>query len=275
MGSSQSVSPHSDIVIRNLESRDDIEQCVSLQRATWGDGFREHVPPAMIRIVQKVGGIALGAFDARQLLVGFVFGLTGMYEGRLAHWSHMLAVRTDMRDHGIGRRLKEAQRARLLALGVERALWTFDPLVARNAHLNLVRLGARAIEYVPDMYDPDPMSTTDSVIGTDRFVVELATSEPAPPSGMPLRIGSEVPRLLSAGDCARPTALPSGRTVAVGIPTDIQALKDRDPALAAQWRFATRQVLQHYLGHGYHVRGVASLPGPAVGCCYVLEAGHA
>ena len=98
-----------------------------------------------------------------------MFGITGVQEGQLVHWSHMLAVERAYRDHGLGRRLKECQRELLRELGVDTIYWTFDPLVARNAHLNLNRLGTTVREYVPDMYGDtgSPLHT----FGTDRFVV--------------------------------------------------------------------------------------------------------
>ena len=76
-------------------------------------------------------------------MLGFVFGMTGVQDGRLVHWSDLLAVRPEARDRGLGRRLKLYQRSLVAELGVTRMLWTYDPLVARNAHLNLNALGAR------------------------------------------------------------------------------------------------------------------------------------
>ena len=97
--------------------------------------------------------------------------MTGVRDGALVHWSDMLAVGPEARDRGIGRRLKLYQRSLVAELGVTQILWTFDPLVARNAHLNLNALGARVIDYVPDMYGADTGSTLHQGIGTDRFVV--------------------------------------------------------------------------------------------------------
>ena len=163
--------PINSIVVRSLDSHADLLACVALQQATWGEQFREVVTPAMLLVVEKMGGILAGAFDGDRL-AGFVFGVTGLKDGRLAHWSHMLAVDEQLQNRGIGRRLKQYQRDRLAEMGVDRMYWTYDPLVARNAHLNLNRLGARVFEYVRDMYGDDPTSTMDAVIGTDRFVVE-------------------------------------------------------------------------------------------------------
>ena len=88
----------------------------------------------------------------------------------------MLAVRPEARDHGIGRRLKLYQRSLVAELGVTQILWTFDPLVSRNAHLNLNALGARVTDYVPDMYGADTGSALHQGIGTDRFVVAWEVS---------------------------------------------------------------------------------------------------
>lgn len=247
--------------IRALASQPEFEACVALQRATWGDDFRELVPPAVLQVAQKMGGIVAGAFADGGDLIGFVFGLTGIRDGAVAHWSHMLAVAEPWRDRGIGGQLKAYQRATLAAAGVTRMFWTFDPLVARNAHLNLRRLGARVVEYVRDMYGDNPMSRTDSVIGSDRFVVSwnLDTPAPIPPDATP----HDAPRILGAG-----APLPDAPAVLVGIPGDIQQLKQADPAGARGWRTATRRAFEHYLPRGYavtdFVRGAGDAPGTYV-----------
>ena len=224
-------------------------QCVQLQRETWGDDFRELVAPAVLQVVQKVGGLALGAFDSDGDLVGFLFGITGIRAGCPAHWSHMLAVRDDWRNRGIGRRLKTAQRDRLRELGVETVYWSFDPLVARNAHLNLHRLGATVIEYVRNMYGVNPMSRTDAVIGSDRFVVAWdITGGSSPPRGAENATGPVV--TLAAES---PIRLPDASAVLVEIPLDIHDLKQRDSHRAVAWRSLSRAAFEHYLAHGYHV----------------------
>lgn len=246
--------------IRPLATADDYDACVALQRLTWGDDFRELVPPALLQISQKLGGIAAGAF-LEDRLVGFVFGMTGIREGTIVHWSHMLAVATDVRDRGMGRALKAYQREQVAAAGIPAMYWTFDPLVARNAHLNIHRLGARVTEYVRDMYGENPMSRTDSVIGSDRFVVSWNVDAPAPtpPDATP----PDAPRILRAG-----APLPDAPVVLVGIPGDIQQLKHADPAGALGWRTATRRAFEHYLARGYavtdFVRGSGDTPGAYV-----------
>ncbi len=249
----------STVTVRDLSTHDDYERCVMLQRATWGNDFRELVPPAVLMIARKLGGVALGAFGQDGSLCGFVFGLTGLRQGEPVHWSHMLAVQEDRRNHGIGRQLKLAQRDRVRALGVRRIQWSFDPLVARNAHLNLTVLGARVTEYVEDMYGNNPMSRTDSVIGSDRLVVEWLLDEV--PSSTASTGMLEAPLLQVT--LPSPTAIhpPADAVVDIGIPRDIQELKRRAADEARQWRAATRAWFTHYLGCGYVVRGFLPAPG--------------
>jgi len=162
------------IVIRRVETQAEYEECVRIQDETWGAGFSERVPSAILKVAQYLGGVTAAAFDGEEAdarILGFVFGMTGVRDGQLVHWSDMLAVRPEARDHGIGRRLKLYQRSLVAQLGVTQILWTFDPLVSRNAHLNLNALGARVTDYVPDMYGADTGSTLHQGIGTDRFVV--------------------------------------------------------------------------------------------------------
>src|ERR1044072_6075634 len=161
-----------DVTLRRLCSEQDYAACVELQRATWGRQYEEVVPGSILKVAQKVGGLAAGAFDRDGHLLGFVFGLTGVRSGRLVHWSHMLAVAPEARDLGLGTRLHIHQREELLPIGVESVQWTFDPLEARNAHVNLNHLGAEVAEYVEDMYGGEMGSELAHGIGTDRLIVD-------------------------------------------------------------------------------------------------------
>lgn len=238
----------SQVRIRRLATAADYAACVELQELVWGAGD-ETIPPIMLQISQKVGAIAAGAFDPAGRLIGCVFGLTGPRHGRLAHWSHLLAVRPDARDQGIGRRLKRFQRDRLLAMGVPTMYWTYDPLVARNAHLNLNRLGVTVEEYVTDMYGPADHNPVDRGIGTDRFIVRWDLKR----------------RTRGRTGRSRFTSAP----VEIEIPSDIHALRDRTPGEAHAWRVETRRAFTHYLKRGYGVQG---FQGGSAGerCCYLL-----
>lgn len=245
--------------IRPLVSESDLAQGVAIQRLTWGEQFTEVVPATILKIAQKVGGVAAGAFDAGGRLVGFVFGLTGVQAGRLVHWSHMLAVRPEARGAGLGKQLKLYQREVLLAEGVSEVRWTFDPLVAQNANLNLNALGAGIEAYVPDMYGSNTGSELHSGLGTDRLVVLWRIAEPEVAEAIaggarPLeRRALEAP-IVNPG-ASELAALPAEPVVRIEVPADIQQVKREAMELARAWRASVRRAFLWYLERGYRVEG--------------------
>lgn len=232
--------------IRELESAADHEACAALQRRVWGDGYRDIVPGSLIKVSREVGGICAGAFDEAGELLGFVYGLTGVRSGRIAHWSHMLAVDPSARDLGIGQRLKRYQRERLADAGVEMMYWTFDPLVARNAHLNLNRLGVTIESYAPDMY---PGTGSDlHAFGTDRLIASCPVRDRAATNGLP---GD-----MSSIRVWRGTAPARGeRSIRVEIPVDAELLRTESLAELREWRRSTREAFTTLLGAGWTVTG--------------------
>lgn len=253
-----------DIRIRPLTGIDEFRACVRLQEETWGEAFTERVPPAMLMVAQELGGVASGAWDGDRL-AGFVFGVTGIRDGRRAHWSDMLAVRPEYRDRGLGRALKLHQRELLLPLDVQVVHWTFEPLESRNAFLNFARLGVTTRDYRRDLYG-EPDSPLHQGLGTDRFVVDwviagervtarLAGAEP-PPTAADI---ADLPLVNPTRDaphgpaCDEPDTGLDAPRVRVAIPRDIQALKTRVPELARSWRERVRTAMEAYLERGYAV----------------------
>lgn len=249
----------SSIEIRPLATHAERQACFDLQRSTWGDTFSDVVPVSLLKVCQRVGGVAAGAFSPNGELLGFVFGLTGVERGRIVHWSDMLAVRPDARNIGLGRRLKEYQRHTVRELGASVIYWTFDPLVARNAHLNFNRLGVRLAEYVEDMY-----GVTDSVLhggmATDRLVVAWPTRDDEIDAGI-----AEAERTLDSADC-RQSPIATAEWIAgaagaailphcirVEIPSNGETLLFDAPNDAAQWRQSVRFGMQWGLNAGYTV----------------------
>ncbi|HEX6938631.1 MAG TPA: hypothetical protein VF158_04415 [Longimicrobiales bacterium] len=248
--------------IRPIRTIDEARLCVTLQREVWGEEFSEVVPPAILWAAQKIGGITAGAFDGAGRLAAFVFGMTGVEDGRLVHWSDMLAVRPDLRDRGLGTRLKRFQRDALLRLGVETVYWTFDPLESKNAYLNFARLGIVARTYHRDLYG-QTASPVHEGIGTDRLVAvweiggervrRRLAGEPAPtaadvadaPLANPTRPGPAGP------ECLDPDLALDADRIRIAVPSDIQRLKAAAPELARDWRRKTRAAFEAYLGRGY------------------------
>lgn len=265
-------APPLEPVIRDLVSHEDRAQCVALQDATWGPGFSERVPAAILQVGPKLSGVTAGAFDADGRLVGFVFGLTGIRHGALAHWSDMLAVVPECRGTSLGTRLKAFQRARCEAMGVQIMYWTYDPLVSRNAHLNLNKLGARIDEFVQNMY-----GVTDSsqfgALPTDRFVVAWDLDDGRIAQRRAAR-AADAPRLpaapLVAGgpDHAPPPAWPDAPAVRVAVPRDFPALLAADPRAAAAYRAQTTLAFTHYFALKYEISSFH--PDAAGDGCYLL-----
>ncbi|HKJ03360.1 MAG TPA: hypothetical protein VJ997_12925 [Longimicrobiales bacterium] len=253
--------------IRPFRTIQEFHDCVALQEETWGHGFSERVAPAILKVAQILGGVSAGAWDDAGALVGFVFGMTGVRDGEVVHWSDMLAVRRGLRDTGLGARLKAYQRDVLLEQGVTKMFWTFDPLQSRNAYLNFSKLGIVVREYARDMY-----GQTDSPlhrgIGTDRFIAlwlmdseRVARRVRGEERGPTAEAVGDAPRALSEG--ATGSSLPEpgdpdlsldAPAVQVAVPSDVSEVMATSMELAVAWREATRAALTHYLGRGYEVR---------------------
>jgi predicted GNAT superfamily acetyltransferase len=159
-----------DITLRPCTTLAEFEQCIRLQQDVWGDSDRELIPSHIFIVAAKTGGQILGAYDSERL-VGYVLGLVGLKEGTPYIHSHMAGVHPAYQNHGIGRRLKLAQREDAIARGIALIEWTFDPLRLRNAYFNLVRLGAVVRNYLPDVYGL-VSSHLDGGRPTDRLLAE-------------------------------------------------------------------------------------------------------
>lgn len=277
------------MIIRDLTTLEDCRLVARLEKEVWGYTDSEDVvPPPVLIVSAKRGGILLGAFDEAGAMKGFVYSMPAVKDGRLTQWSHMLGVTRDARDGGLGLRLKLAQRARSLEMGIDLVEWTYDPLQALNAHLNFTKLGVVVEEYEENIYGVSS-SPLHSGSPTDRFVAEWRLNAPH----VARRIdGQGVGVVRDAAVASAPLVNPSrqaGRWLAPGpadltlgtprllveIPVGVADLQLADPALALEWRLATRAIFQHYFQVGYRAvdfflsrplgRGhylLAATPGP-------------
>jgi chorismate synthase len=181
--------------------------------------------------------------------------MTGVERGRVVHWSDMLAVRHEARNLGIGLRLKLFQREAARAAGADRMYWTYDPLVARNAHLNVNKLGVRAVEYVVDMYG-DTGSELHR-LGTDRLIVAWPLHEAADAARISRPVvDTHGAPILNAEGTHGWTFTPPDDAPAVArivVPLDIGGLQLESPAAAAAWRESTRPAFRWALAAGYQI----------------------
>ena len=271
--------PHSDAEfrIRELASLTDYDACVALQDDTWGHGFSERVPGAILRVAQKIGGVAAGAFAADGSLAGFVFGMTGVRAGVLVHWSDMLAVRPDARGTGLAESLKQYQRDRVRDVGVSIMYWTADPLVARNAHFNINHLGALPSEYVENMYGGNTGSVLHGTMPTDRIVYRWDLNAPSVEThGDDTRtdgVDETSAIQIDANGTPHPVDTGAARHVRIPLPDDLSAVQAASSTLALAWRMAVREAFTTRLTAGFNVtsfvRGGETAPSH-----YVLSASH-
>jgi predicted GNAT superfamily acetyltransferase len=267
------------IVIRDIDLISQIRQVEELQKEVWGFSDRDVVPTDQLLVAKEVGGLLIGAF-VEESLVGFVYAMLSTEQDRLQFHSHMLAVKPDYRNLGLGYKLKLAQRERALARGITRMTWTFDPLQCMNAHFNLAKLGVVSDRYKINFYG----ESTSSFLhrhGTDRLWVtwlldservcrrlESGTHAHALPAGL-----DTLTHLveLGSGDGpkgAQTTHLAGQRQVFIEIPEDIGTLELRDSGLAMAWCDATRQAFTIAISAGYLVEEfyIAERDGRRFGC---------
>jgi predicted GNAT superfamily acetyltransferase len=215
------------IGIRILDDVDGIHEAARVLDEVWGEPGT--MPANILRALEHAGNYVVGLFDGERM-IGASAAFFGPPAERSMH-SHITGVLPDHQGKGLGRRLKEHQRAWALHRGVGRITWTFDPLVARNASFNLAVLGARATEYLTDHYGAmaDAVNRGDE---SDRLLVTWSLAEP--PASPPTE--AEV-------------------VAVVAVPNDIESLRRSDPAAAAEWRRRLRDDLGGHLASGRRIGG--------------------
>lgn len=158
------------IELRRCHSIEDFRACVALQKEVWNFTDAELVPLRMFVVADKVGGQVMGAFNSHKM-IGFALSVPGTRSGNVYLHSHMLAVRKDHRNGGLGRSLKLLQREDALARGIELIEWTFDPLEIKNAYLNIEKLGAIMRRYNINQYGITS-SPLQGGLPSDRLIAE-------------------------------------------------------------------------------------------------------
>jgi predicted GNAT superfamily acetyltransferase len=245
----------------------DLEGCravVGVQEQVWGKDS-EVVPASLLVSSIKRGGILLGAYQD-EALAGFVWSLPGWRETERRHWSHMLAVVAGARGSGIGEQLKWAQRDRALAQGVALIEWTFDPLQALNAHLNLSRLGSVAGTYLVDAYGP-MFGPLHRGTPTDRLIAEWWLERPHVARRKDSAAGrlftarsrdvADAPAVLSVREesgwdvCGDVRTTLDDPRVMIPIPAKFNEMQSSATEVALAWRNASRTAFQTYFGRGY------------------------
>lgn len=280
------------IVIRDIEEVAEVRLVEDLQIEVWGRSERDVVPLGQMIAARNVGGVLLGAFD-RLTLAGFAYGFPGIHRDAVVMHSHMLGVSPSYRRRGLGVRLKFAQRERALARGLDVMTWTFDPLQAGNANLNLARLGALSDVYKINVYGEQGSSFLHRH-GTDRFFVSWLLDSPRVERRIE-RVAGDSETVADDDDEAREDLARAASLIEVGdddvprivdsdseaphlrieIPRDINTIGAQRPELARAWRAATRLTFKRLVADGYVAREFFRPPeGSPAGGVYLLSRGE-
>lgn len=226
--------------IRTLSALGEMEELLRVADRIWGTPPGSFVSPSFLMALVHAGGYVAGAFDGPRM-VGVSFGVLARHGDEWCLHSHITGVEPGRQDAGLGRRLKQHQRAWSRDHGLAAVTWTFDPLVRRNGWFNLHVLGAIAIEYHVDFYGPlgDEINGVDD---TDRLLAYWSV---------------DAPRSTAAERAPLPPMNPGDDDAIVEIPSDIVALRVSDPTRAHAWRRELRTRLVPLMNEG-HVSGLTT-----------------
>ncbi len=295
------------ILLQVIEEPDGLAAVEDIQRQVWSGSETEIVPAHMLIAASHNGGLVIGAFDedagAASRLVGFVFGFPGLYSTpdgpRPKHCSHMLGVLPAYRDQGVGFALKRAQWQMVRNQGLDRITWTFDPLLSRNAHLNISRLGAVCSTYLRSVYG-ELRDDINAGMPTDRFQVDWWVNTERVARRLSRRArtrldlahfqvaGARVlnPTRMNADGFPRPgsyqpAVIPDAdlgedqpAIWLVEIPALFSALRDAHAQLALEWRLHIRTICEDLFARGYLVTDFVYVPGSQPRSFYVLSHGE-
>lgn len=219
-------------VVRTIRDLDTVELIIDAQGLLDSIRGPERVIDAgTLRALQQSGNYVVGLFDdegGEERMVGASIAFFGAPARRAMH-SHITALVPEYRGRGWGRELKEHQRQWAFSRDVGRITWTYDPLVARNAHFFLTVLGARVTGYAINRYGI--FGGGDAGDESDRLDVEWALA-----------------------DIAKPPA--SDAVVAtVEIPSDVESMRATDPDAAHRWRLRLRGEMEEQLSQGRRLAG--------------------
>lgn len=237
-----------EIVVRKCTGIEEFQRCVALQKEIWGEEDLEVEPATLFVVAKETGGQVLGAFDGERL-VGYTLAVVGFTNGTVFLHSHMTGVHGDYRDRGVGRALKLFQREEALGRGIRLIVWTFDPLVTRNAHFNLNRLGAIARKYLPNLYG---QTTSPLHLGlpTDRLWAEWQLDSAR--------------AVAAVSDLAKEPELTPAR---IELPAELDHWKQSDAAQVAKVQARIREEFTSWFARGYAAVGVSK---STTGVAYLL-----
>ena len=248
--------------VRELTELSELAAVGTLYEQIWRPSENPPVTTELLRALGKAGNYVTGAFDGAELVGACVGFFTPPSDGALH--SHIAGVSSQMQGRHVGYALKLHQRSWALSRGVGTIEWTFDPLVARNAYFNVVKLGGRPAEYLPNFYG----GMRDGINGdddTDRLLLRwdlagdrtiAACSRQWRPADVAALRAQGAAVALGRADDDRPVLGSARSAIAlVAVPCDVEMLRVHRAAQAREWRIAVRDVLGGLLADGGRITG--------------------
>jgi len=252
-----------DVRIRPLRATAEFETCVAIQRRVWNHADLDITPVHQFCVAVHTGAILLGVF-VDGTMAGYVYSFPAVFNGTRAQHSHHLAVLPDFQGYGLGRRLKWAQRDEAVRRGYDLITWTYDPLQARNANLNLHALGAEGRTYLKNFYGCTPALTLDEGVPTDRLMVEWSIRSPRVKARKAKKIGpldaADFPKAVERKpggvfpdiEPGRPRLALDAPRILVEVPKNIRALT-RGIGRISAWQKAVRSAFESGFARGYRL----------------------
>jgi predicted GNAT superfamily acetyltransferase len=250
-----------EILILPARERSDYDACVELQRAVWKLSDVEVTSAIQMIATTFAGGSVLLAVADGGRVVGFAYAFPALNGGPHLH-SDMLAVLPEYQKRGVGVRLKWAQRTDAMARGLTVMTWTFDPLQAVNAHLNLRRLGATATEFHENFYGLTTAALHHGVptdrllvrwqLNAPRVVERAAETGPLAAPGIPgLPRVNEVKWQAGWPISSEPQLDLEEPELLLEIPPEWDVVCQAAPRVAQDWQGKVRRALRAYFDRGY------------------------
>ena len=235
------------IVYRLVTEQEHFLDVAHLEKFVWNMDALDVISPHILRVIWHTGGCVVGAYDGDKL-VGCAIAFAMKGEPRL--WSHLAAVHPDYQRQGIGFNLKQQQRTWALANGYTHMSWTFDPLMAANAHFNFHQLGATSHTYHVNFYG-EMNDALNAGVPSDRLETLWTLADASPPV---IEIPQDAPFLLISGDNKPETVSELAENWHfVEIPVDFLNLRQTNLASAIEWKIAVRNALCPAFEQGYQV----------------------
>ena len=210
------------IQVRELDNLQDQDFGRKIFDITWSMDTGTEITPNLLQAMVHSGSYLSGAFIDNKI-VGAAFAFPATNGGLHLH-SHMTAVLPEFRDKGVGYALKIDQWNWAKKKNYSHLSWTFDPLVRRNAKLNIQKLGVDISAYHPNFYGdmPDALNAGDE---SDRLMVSWRTDADAP------KARELIPK-------------PETGDILIEIPEDIVAIRSKNQNESMKWR---RQVREQFM----------------------------